>query len=221
MVRDPGLEELAGKYLYGDFCATYIKSLQLALPAATGETTLPVTVPAFQLVAFGEDACGRVHVVLLADPGKVQRLGGREARAPAPGPAAPVAARRPAAATHARRSGFSLGGAMRQRPLRSGNVGVRVRCGGACTARALGQLSLKLKGRRIGLRQALGRRGGAGTLTLRLRLSAKGRRALRRALRGRRPVRAALTVRVRDASGNLSLRQRTVRLVRLTDPSII
>jgi hypothetical protein len=220
VVRDPGLPDLAGKYVFGDFCTTYVKSIDLAIPAATNETTLPVL--AGGVTAFGEDACGRVHLVLL-ESGQVQRLEDDAAPGtcdlqvtylpPVPDPegaSPPPVQARPAVPKLA----FLLAGSLRQRPLRSGNVGVRVRCDRACSARTIGLLSLKLKGKRIRLREALGRLGAAGTLTLRLRVPAKARRSLRRALLSRRSVRAALTVRVRDAAGTLSLRQRTVRLVR-------
>ena len=210
VVRDPGLEELLGKYLFGDYCDTYIKSLQLGLPVATGETTLSVAVPGFQLVAFGEDACGRVHVVLMADAGKVRRLGDE---VPSPCNLRVNYSAAPASVA-GRRLVFRLGGSRRQRPLRSGHISVRVRCNAACSVRALGRLSLKRKGKRIRLRQALGRRASAGTLTLRLKMSARTRKTLRRALRARRRVRAGLTVRVRDGARKLFVRKRVVRLVR-------
>ena len=89
-----------------------------------------------------------------------------------------------------------------------------VRCTGACSARALGKLSLKLKGKRHPLRQALGKRGSAGVLKLKLRVPARARAALRRAFRARRRVRAALTIRVRDAAGTLTRSERSVRLAR-------
>ena len=215
VVRDAGLEELAGKYLFGDYCATYVKSL--TLPGAS-EETLSVAVPPFALVGFGEDACGRVHLALLGHPGKVQRLGDDtpgtcdlRVNYSSPSPAQPG---QPAAKADLPALVFTVGGALRQRSLRSGRVSVRVRCSTACRARVLGQLSLRRKGTSIRLRQARGRRSAAGTLTLRLALSPGGRRAVRRALRARRRVRAALTVRVRDSAGKLSIRRRTVRLVR-------
>ena len=211
VVRDPGLEELVGKYLFGDYCDTYIKSLQLGLPMATGETTLSVSVPGFQLVAFGEDACGRVHVVQMADAGKVRRLGDE---VPEPLQPAGELLRSGRRAWPGRGSCSGFGGSRRQRPLRRGYVSVRVRCNAACSVRALGRLSLKRKGKRIRLRQARGRRTSAGTLTLRLRMSARTRKTLRRALRARRRVRAGLTVRVRDGARKLFVRKRVVRLVR-------
>jgi glucose/arabinose dehydrogenase len=205
VVRDPALPSLANRYLYAEFCKGYVRSV--CLPSGTDVRDLGLGTVT-NVTAFGEDASGRVVVVQIG--GAVSRLTGTSPVGACPLTAAPA---RPAAST-TRPFTFDLGGALRQRPLRSGNVGVRVRCQGACSSRALGRLSLKLRGKRIGLRQALGRRASAGTLTLRLRLTARARRALRRALRGRRPVRAALTVRVRDGAGRLSLRQRTVRLAR-------
>ncbi len=225
VVRDPSLPALAGKYLYGDNCDTYIQPLQLALPNATVETPLSVTVPDGQLAAFGEDACGRVHVALLggavrrleddADPGScdltvtylppVDDTAGPPPTTPTT-PIPPPLTPRPLV--------FHIGGSTRQRPLRSGNVGVRLSCEAACSARAIGRLTLKLRGKRIRLRDGKGRRSSAGTLTLKLRLSRNARRSLRRALLARKRVRATLTVRVRDSAGKLSLTQRTVRLVR-------
>lgn len=226
VVRDPDLPALAGKYVFADYCATYLKSLDLALPTATNETMLSVSVPAFGITAFGEDACGRVHLVKMDGAGTVKRLEedadpgscdltvtyGPPTEGGGPGgggvvPATPVIPATPALT-------FSLAGARRQRPLRSGHVGVRLRCSGACSARALGTLTLRSKGRRVRLRQAAGRRSSAGSVTLELRLTKGGRRLLRRALRARRRVRASLTVRVRDSKGALSVRQRTIRLAR-------
>ena len=217
VVRDPGLEELFGRYVYGDYCHSWLRSIQLATPTAAGDSPLSVTVPPFTLAAFGEDACGRVHVVELAGAGHVRRLGdespsGCEQRVAYPSAPASVVA----LVAEAAGSPFSvaLGGARRQRPLRSGNVGVKVRCSAACSVRALGRLSLRVKGRRVRLREGRGRRTDAGTLALRLRLPARARRPLLRALRVRKPVRAALTVRVRDSKGALTVRARTVRLAR-------
>lgn len=207
VVRDPALPSLAGRYLYGDFCEDYVRSI--CLPSGSGDAPSGLTVD--NLAAFGEDAAGRVLVVQLG--GSVARVTGTTSLDPCPG-AGPGGGGRVAAPVATSTFTYTLGGARRQRPLLSGNVGVRVRCNATCSARALGRLSIRRKGKRVRLRQALARRSGAGTLTLRLRPFAKGRKALRRALRRRTPVRAALTVRVRDAAGNLALRQRTVRLVR-------
>ena len=64
VVRDPGLPTLAGRYVYGDFCARALRSVDLANPGGDASTGLSVE----QLSSFGEDACGRVLVVSLAGP---------------------------------------------------------------------------------------------------------------------------------------------------------
>ena len=208
VVRDPALPSLAGRYLYGDFCEDFVRSICLPSGAGDASTGLPVDL----LAAFGEDAAGRVLVVQLG--GSVARVTGSTSVGPCPR-AAPGGGTAPVGIPGATPAfTFTLGGARRQRPLRSGNVGVKVHCSAACSARARGRLSLKLRGRRIRLRQALAGRAVAGTLTLRLRLPAKARRPLRRVLRARKRVRAGITVRVRDGAGTLAVRERFVRLAR-------
>jgi glucose/arabinose dehydrogenase len=64
VVRDPGLPTLAGRYVYGDNCATGLRSVDLANPAA--DAAVGLTVPA--LSSFGEDSCGRILVVSLSGP---------------------------------------------------------------------------------------------------------------------------------------------------------
>ncbi len=70
VVRDPGLEELAGRYVYADFCEGELRSAVLDLPAATDDRSegLDVRSPS----SFGEDSCGRVYVASLG--GEVSRL---------------------------------------------------------------------------------------------------------------------------------------------------
>ncbi|HWO16494.1 MAG TPA: PQQ-dependent sugar dehydrogenase [Solirubrobacterales bacterium] len=75
VVRDSGLGSLYGRYVYTDFCAGDIRSLQL--PATAGGAAgndrsegLKVSGP----VSFGEDSCGRLYVLLLG--GGIFRLTG-------------------------------------------------------------------------------------------------------------------------------------------------
>lgn len=78
VVRDPGLEELRGRYVYGDFCVGQIRSIDLSAPdpAATDRAEPELSVPEFSLFSFGEDACGRIYAV--RGDGLVQRLEGDE-----------------------------------------------------------------------------------------------------------------------------------------------
>jgi glucose/arabinose dehydrogenase len=70
VVRDPALPELAGRYLYADFCAGQIRSLVPGLPSATDDRSegLSVDNPS----SFGEDANGRLYVASLG--GAVYRI---------------------------------------------------------------------------------------------------------------------------------------------------
>jgi glucose/arabinose dehydrogenase len=69
VVRDPGLPTLVGRYLYGDYCDGDIRSVQLATPDATGDssTGLSVSDP-FGLISFGQDACKRLYVIDIFGP---------------------------------------------------------------------------------------------------------------------------------------------------------
>ena len=70
VVRDPGLEELAGRYVYADYCNGEIRSAMLGLPAATSDRSEGLD--AGNPSSFGEDSCGRVYVTSLT--GEVSRL---------------------------------------------------------------------------------------------------------------------------------------------------
>jgi Glucose / Sorbosone dehydrogenase len=88
VVRDPALPDLAGRYVYGDFCRGRINIAVLRDGQRSVPKPLGLTVPL--LSSFGEDGCGRVYVTSLNGP--VYRLGtsGRCAGpAPTPWPTPP------------------------------------------------------------------------------------------------------------------------------------
>lgn len=67
VVRDPALESLEGRYLYGDFCEGKLRSFTAELPEGPeDDRELGVEVP--QLSSFGEDARGRIYATSLAGP---------------------------------------------------------------------------------------------------------------------------------------------------------
>jgi hypothetical protein len=76
VVRDPGLGDLYGRYLYADFCGGQIHSLELASGASSdrneGLNPLPNAAP--NPNSFGEDSCGRIY--LASGNGKVFQLVG-------------------------------------------------------------------------------------------------------------------------------------------------
>jgi len=68
VVRDPRLESLYGRYLYGDFCSGELRSFIPGQPGS--DRALGPEVPS--LSSFGEDARGRIYVTSLE--GDVHRL---------------------------------------------------------------------------------------------------------------------------------------------------
>jgi glucose/arabinose dehydrogenase len=70
VVRDAGVPELDGRYVYADFCTAAIRSISLANPASDRSEGLSVG----EATSFGRDSCGRVYVV--ARSGPVSRLTG-------------------------------------------------------------------------------------------------------------------------------------------------
>jgi glucose/arabinose dehydrogenase len=73
VVRDPQLPALAGRYVYGDYCAGRIRSLRVGGGRATGDRAHNLRVQ--ELSSFGEDARARVYATSLS--GTVYRLRSR------------------------------------------------------------------------------------------------------------------------------------------------
>ena len=72
VVRDRSLGSLYGRYVYGDFCKTGLRSVKLGRSGgASGDRAVP-GVSVSSVASFGEDARGRVYVVSLE--GGVSRL---------------------------------------------------------------------------------------------------------------------------------------------------
>jgi hypothetical protein len=64
VVRDPGLSDLYGRYVYADYCTSEIRSLRLpagAEPAQDSSAGIATSTP--NPVSFGEDSCHRIYVV--------------------------------------------------------------------------------------------------------------------------------------------------------------
>jgi hypothetical protein len=75
VVRDPGLGDLHGRYVYTDYCSEEIRSLLLPSAAgglASGDRSEGLSIA--KPTSFGEDSCGRVYVA--SDQGTVYRLTG-------------------------------------------------------------------------------------------------------------------------------------------------
>jgi hypothetical protein len=72
VARDPTLGDLAGRYVYADFCAGEIRSLVPGLPRASGDRSEGISFA--NPSSFGEDACGHLYVASLN--GQVARFVG-------------------------------------------------------------------------------------------------------------------------------------------------
>ena len=73
VIRDRSLgRRLRGRYVYGDHCNSQLRVARLR---RGGAPTRPLGLRVSDLVSFGEDGRGRVHVVSLS--GSVYRLAGR------------------------------------------------------------------------------------------------------------------------------------------------
>ncbi len=70
VVRDPALPELAGQYVYGDFCNQALRAVSLTGSGAQNDHAIGLDLAV--VAAFGEDACARVYVVSLG--GEVDRI---------------------------------------------------------------------------------------------------------------------------------------------------
>jgi glucose/arabinose dehydrogenase len=70
VARDPRIAILAGRYLYGDFCAGSITAIAVENGRVTASDTLGVVVP--RLTSFGVDGSGRVYALSLT--GEVFRI---------------------------------------------------------------------------------------------------------------------------------------------------
>jgi glucose/arabinose dehydrogenase len=206
VVRDPALPELAGTYVYGDYCTGDLSGAVLpgGAPHALG-----LHVPG--LAGFGEDACARVYVASLNGP--VYRLSTTGACVP-PGSAGTQGLdKRAPAFTYLR-------AARRQHALRTGLVSVRVRCDEQCSLRATGRISIT-RTRAREAASALRTRTAKGTVvantrtTLRLRLSRSTRAAVKRSLaRGHRRATVRIALRASDAAKNTRSRTLRVQIVR-------
>jgi glucose/arabinose dehydrogenase len=199
VVHDPALPTLAGRYIYGDDCATALRSANLANPA----DDVPVGLSVTQLSSFGEDACGRIFVVSLAGP--VSRLGDGDPSAcyVAPTPASP--------ATPAPGQGVSTGtpgrpcvASQRITGLRSAGRRARLSlalradqpCRVTITAAILGVTRFRVATAAL----VRGRR-----TVVSLRLTHHGATLLRAALRRHRRPAVALTIQAVDARGNAGI----------------
>jgi len=84
VARGPGLADLYGRYVYGDLCASEVRSFSPSFPSLSDRSEgLEIA----NLNSFGEDACGRLYAI--SGEGPVYRLVGETSSCPVATPAPP------------------------------------------------------------------------------------------------------------------------------------
>lgn len=203
VVRDPQVPELAGQYVYGDYCASKLRAASVTASGSTNDRDLALPLNGNSLISFGEDACGRVHITTL--DGTVQRLvsGGGECTAPrtlAGVPSAPPAGGPAAPAPASKAPTLTLRGTGPQRAIAAGKLKLTLSCDVLCTVRS-GGLFLVGKQKpgaapKLVLHQRRDTLDGQARVRIALVSSSATRKRVARELRRRRTVTARVVFRV-------------------------
>ena len=214
VVRDPQVPELAGQYVYGDYCSGRLRAAWMNAAGSTGDRDLGLTsLEPKSLISFGEDACGRLHIA--TQDGTVQRLvsGGGECSSPRVPGAVPPRPSAPVPAAQRRVPTLSVRAFGTQRAA-AGRVRLTLSCDIVCDVRATGHLLLGRQragnAPRLVLQPRTTRLDAGARVRVAMRFSAATRRTVLAALRRGRPVSARAVVRASGPGGG----QRT-RIVRL------
>ncbi|MDA0184097.1 PQQ-dependent sugar dehydrogenase [Solirubrobacter phytolaccae] len=195
VVRDPGLPTLNGRYIYGDYCATGLRSVDLGNPRSDAALGLSVQ----GLSSFGEDACGRIFVVSLNGP--VWRLvDGAPSACDLGSPPATVVPDTRACSLALRATGVRS-----VRKYRRLTVALRTDEGCRATVKASIKGIAQFRSTKTSL--TAGKRA-----VVRVKLTARGVRAVRSALRRKASLRVAVRVTAVDAVGNVRTLSRAVKI---------
>lgn len=204
VVRDPGVPELNGRYVYGDNNAPEIRSV--TLPAANDDVATGLTVSG--LTSFGEDSCG--HVYTTAGGGEVSRIDG-DAFTPCPEPPAGGGGGGGGGGGSAdtRAPVVRISSLHRRTARRVHSFRLTVRCDELCGATITGRLHVRGRKRAFKLAGTI-RQLPAGK---RVKLTIRAPKRALRALHRRRHGTASFGAIARDAAGNAGRAHRKIRLV--------
>jgi hypothetical protein len=214
VVRDPGLPSLLGRYVYADYYDGIVRSLILTRPRATDDRSagLPTV---HNLVNFGEDACGHLHIV--STDGTVDRVQdgplGPCVLKPdpvsiAPAPPVPVPPVKPPGVPD------RTSPRVRIEIARHGKVGLRATPRIALTATETCRVTITAKVAKVKFKRVrTPLRGGRRTI-VRLRPSHRGVKRIHAALRRHRRLTLIVSVKATDAAGNTGRVQRRMKVRR-------
>jgi glucose/arabinose dehydrogenase len=210
VVHDSRLPSVNGRYLYGDLCATGLRTLDLATPGGDPRPAGLAVGSAFSLFSFSQDPDGCTYVMADETVYRIAAAAGDPFACPGPPPPS-TGGTGMTSSTGAdiTAPALRLARARAQRLRRDVRVGAT--CDEPCDLLATGALrftTAAAASRR--LRPARARADAGARVSLRLRLSARQRARARRVLHGGGRVAAAVTVTARDRAGNAG--RRTVRI---------
>jgi hypothetical protein len=210
VVRDASLGSLAGRYVYGDNCASGIRSV--TLPAATNDSATGLTVDG--LSSFGEDSCGHLYAASLNGP--VYRIDG-DSFSPCPESPPGAGGTPPGGGTppppDTTPPVLRLSAWPSQHALRNRGFWTRATCNELCGVNLAGTMRIQgsthvYKLKRVARLVSAGRRQ-----KIMLGLWSSGVRALRGALRRHRHVSSTLSATALDAAKNRAAAQDHVQAV--------
>jgi Glucose / Sorbosone dehydrogenase len=196
VVRDPSLGSLTGRYVYGDNCATGIRSV--TLPAANDDDATGLTVDG--LSSFGEDSCGHVYATSLNGP--VYRIDG-DSFSPCPAGGADTTP-----------PTLKLSASTKQHALRNRGFWLRARCNELCGVTVTGSMRISGHKHVYKLQRASRLVAAGGRQKVTAHLWSRGLRALRSALGRHRKVTATLNATALDAAHNTASGTQKLRAVR-------
>jgi glucose/sorbosone dehydrogenase len=207
VVRDPALVGLTGRYLYGDFCRSDLRTLDLDAAADPQPAGLSIPPEGGSLFGFGEDGRGCVYV-----------MGGvtvyRVAASPTAGAACLATMASNPATTAADATPPRLRLTARRQRLRR-FVQLFAICNEACALRAAGTLRISAARASALPRLIVATRStrGGEWVRLRMRLPNSPFAQARQAARDGRKVVARIAVTATDPSGNRSRKALRIRLI--------
>jgi glucose/arabinose dehydrogenase len=212
VVRDPDLAgTLTGRYLYGDLCASDLRTLDLGV-AGGDPRPAGASLPTASLQSFGESAGGCAYAITASDVYRVAA----DASAPAQCPRSSA----PVPETMSGRGDTTkprLTLRLRKRQRLGRFVTLAARCSERCTLRAGGRLRFAAKvgaaKAPVELRRATRHVRADTRVRLRLRVTKSLRKRARRALKARRGVTARITVVATDSARNSSRKRVRVKLL--------
>jgi glucose/arabinose dehydrogenase len=215
VVRDFDLPELIGRYLYGDLCASDLRTLDLGVAGGDPRQAGASLPTGESLQSFGESAGGCAYALTATNVYRV--VPDVSAPAQCPRSSIPIPETTGGARRDTTKPRLTLKLRKRQRVGRF--VTLAARCSEACTLRASGRLRFAARPKARGatapvkLRRATRWIRANARVPLRLRVTKPLRKRALRGLKAKRGVTARITVTATDSARNSSRKHVRVKLL--------